>query len=489
MKQLFLLLPFLCLFCVLVALCIACSEVSDSAQRPKRVGIFEGQTTLQAFRYDSLRQVYQFASTTPPGSHFLWKRLKGDFLFDIRLPQDTTATFGLQLRPTPEADRALGTLLVENGRLDFIPAAQTSLSTKGGMAAQTEYLRFERKGQDLRAYYAPEGQPFQLMATQRMSNDSVLYGGIVVEVAEKPLTFSNVRVSYPVSETVFRDSSEKVISRLEVLDVSTGLRQIVLEKEGRFEAPNWYNDGSFFIINGGGLLHKVSVDGTQFDTLNTAFLTRCNNDHGISPDGKTLVISNNDSIGSRIYTMPLEGGTPRLITPKAPSYWHSWSRDGDTLAYVAQRGNQDFNIYTIALDSTAQEQTITTGGGLDDGPDYDPDSMHIFFNSERSGTMKIRRMRTDGSELTPLTFDDYQDWFPHPSPDGTKLIFLSFLPEVPSDLHPPARKVMLRMLDLTEEHPQPKTLTHLFGGQGTINVPSWSPDGTKVAFVSYSFQK
>jgi len=299
MKQL---LPFLCLFCVLVALCVACSEVSNSAQRPEHVGIFEGQTTLQAFRYDSLQQVYQFSDATPSGNHFLWKRLRGDFLLDVRLPQDSTATFGLQLRPTPDADRALGTLLIESGRLDFIPAAQTSLSTKGGMAMQTEYLRFERKGRDLRAYYAPVGQPFQLIATQRMSNDSVLYGGIVVEVAEKPLTFSNVRVSNPVSEAVFRDSSEKVISRLEVLDVSSGLRQIVLEKEGRFEAPNWYNDGSFFIINGGGLLYKVSADGTQFDTLNTGFLTRCNNDHGISPYGKTLIISNNGTAGAWMAT-------------------------------------------------------------------------------------------------------------------------------------------------------------------------------------------
>jgi len=485
MKQYF---RFSYLGCALLLLCVACLETPDASLRMESVGIFEGQTTPLAFRYDSLTQVYELTDKTAPGTHFLWKRLEGDFLLDLRLPQDSTATFGLQLRPAPEADRALGTLLVENGRLDFIPAAQTSLSTRGGMATRPEYLRFERRGRDLLVYYAPVGQPFRLVATQRMSNDSVLYGGIVAEVAEKPLTFSNVRMSTPVSEAVFQDSTSKVISRLEILEVESGLRQIVLEKKGRFEAPNWYNDGSFFIINGGGLLYKVSVDGTQVDTLDTAFLTRCNNDHGISPDGKTLVISNNDSVGSRIYTMPMSGGTPRLITPQAPSYWHGWSPDGDTLAYVARRQSLDFNIYTIALDSLAEEQAITRGGGLDDGPDYAPDSTHIFFNSERSGTMQIWRMRTDGSELVQLTTDDFNDWFPHPSPDGTKLVFLSYLPEVASDAHPPAKKVMLRMLDLTKENPEPVVLTHLFGGQGTINVPSWSPESSHVAFMSYSFQ-
>jgi len=483
--------PFLYLCSVLFAfLCFACSDAPDQTQEPVSVGLFEGQTTPQAFQYDSTAQVYYLPNTAPAGTHFLWKRLRGDFLLDVRIPQDSlTATFGLQLRPAPDADRALGTLVVKNGLLDFIPAAQTSLSTKGGMDTQPEYLRLERQGNSLSVHYAPVGQPFRLLATQRMSNDSVLYGGIVAEVAETSLTFSNVRHTNLVSEDIFRNSSEKIISRLEILDVETGLRQTVLEKPTHFEAPNWYNDGSYFIINSQGLLYKVPVEGGSWDTLNTAFLTNCNNDHGISPDGNTLVISNNDSVGSRIYTMPLAGGTPRLITPKAPSYWHGWSPDGDTLAYVAQREEKDFNIYTITLDSLAEEQAITKGGGLDDGPDYTPDSSHIFFNSERTSTMQIWRMRTDGSDLVRFTEDPYNDWFPHPSPDGTKLIFLSFLPEVPSRLHPPAKKVMLRMLDLTEREPKPVVLAHLFGGQGTINVPSWSPDGTKVAFVSYSFQE
>ena len=167
------------------------------------------------------------------------------------------------------------------------------------------------------------------------------------------------------------------------------------------------------------------MTGGGAELLDTGGQIHCNNDHGISPDGTQLAISDQTQDGkSRIYVLPIAGGTPRLVTPKAPSYWHGWSPDGKTLAYCAER-NGEFDIYTIPVEG-GEETRLTTAPGLDDGPDYSPDGKYIYFNSERTGRMQIWRMKPDGSEQEQITSDDYNNWFAHPSPDGRWIVFLSY---------------------------------------------------------------
>jgi Tol biopolymer transport system component len=223
--------------------------------------------------------------------------------------------------------------------------------------------------------------------------------------------------------------------------------------------------------------------GGEPQVVDTGFAVHCNNDHGISPDGTRLVISDQSEPDrqSRIYTLPIGGGTPQRVTERGPSYWHGWSPDGQTLAYCAARDGE-YDVYTIPV-TGGTETRLTTAKGLDDGPDYAPDGQWIYFNSDRTGTMQIWRMRPDGSGQEQITTDEYNNWFPHPSPDGKWLVFLSYEPGVKG--HPPNKDVTLRLMPLAGG--QIEVLAKLFGGQGTINVPSWSPDSRKVAFVSYQF--
>ena len=161
-----------------------------------------------------------------------------------------------------------------------------------------------------------------------------------------------------------------------------------------------------------------------------------------------------------------------------------WSPDGRTLAYCAERGG-DFDIYTISVHG-GKETRLTDAPGLDDGPDYSPDGKYIYFNSDRSGQMEIWRMKSDGSDQVQFTpGDDYNGWFAHPSPDGKWIVFLSYDKSVKG--HPPDRDVVLRLMSTSGGGP--KILATLFGDQGTINVPSWSPDSKYVAFVSYRLVK
>jgi TolB protein len=277
-----------------------------------------------------------------------------------------------------------------------------------------------------------------------------------------------------------------VISVVEIFDVASGARSTVYEADRHIEAPNWSRDGSTLLLNGGGRLFVLDLAApTALRELDTGTATSCNNDHGFSPDGTQIAISNQVDGSSIVFVLPSAGGEPRRVTATGPSYWHGWSPDGSTLAYVGARAGQ-FDIYVIDVagdvDGATEPRQLTDYPAPDDGPDYSPDGSTIYFNSARTGVMKIWAMNADGTDQRQLTDDDaYADWFPHPSPDGTKLVLLSYDAAVTG--HPGGQPVRLRMLDIATG--AATELCELFGGQGTINVPSWAPDSTAFAFVSY----
>ena len=280
-------------------------------------------------------------------------------------------------------------------------------------------------------------------------------------------------------------------SSLKTADVFTHEITTIYSAETHFEAPNWSPDGSFFVINSNGRIYTIPSDGSGMILLNTGFADECNNDHGISPDGKWLAISHNNKQDtaqavhwkkSAIYILPVEGGTPRQVTPNSPSFWHGWSPNGNELAYCAERDG-NFDIYTIPVNG-GPEKRLTFEPGLDDGPDYSPNGKYIYFNAFRNESMQIWRMKTDGSQQEQLTNDTFSNWFAHPSPDGKWIVFISYLVDQ-GDAHPFGKDVKLRLMSLADRSISDLTPV-FFGGQGTLNVPSWSADSKKVAFVSYS---
>lgn len=284
----------------------------------------------------------------------------------------------------------------------------------------------------------------------------------------------------------FGQVPDNLQSSLKVVDIGSKQVQTILSVKQHIEAPNWSGNGAYFIVNNNGKLYRVNKTGNkELTQINTGFADQCNNDHGISPDGKQLVISHNKPVdggrSSSIYLLPISGGKPVEVTSQTPSYWHGWSPDGKTLAYCAER-NGNYDVYTVSV-SGGKETRLTTNKGLDDGPDYSPDGKHIYYNSFKSGSMQLWRMNTDGEEQEQLTTDAYSNWFAHPSPDGKWLVYISYMQDQ-GQSHPFGKDVKLRLMSLTDK--SIIDLTEVFyGGQGSINVPSWSPDSKQVAFVSY----
>lgn len=282
---------------------------------------------------------------------------------------------------------------------------------------------------------------------------------------------------------ILAQTPENISSELVLLNVKTGEEKSILKEQRHFEAPNWSRDGNFLLINSGGFLEKVDLKGNKLGQLFPDQISRANNDHGISFDGKTLVISKSDpGKSSQVYIMPMDGSSPpKLLTENYPSYWHGISPDGKTLVYCAERDDA-WDIYAISTDG-GNELRLTDADGLDDGPEYSYDGKWIYFNSNRTGRMQAYRMKPDGSGAEQLTNDELDNWFPHPSPDNKSAVLISYL-EDQKGSHPFGKDVKLRLVDV--ETKEIKDLTPVFyGGQGTINVHSWSPDGDWIAFVRY----
>ena len=433
---------------------------------------------------------------------FAWQRLKGDFIIQARVEllgtgKNPHRKAGVIVRASLESDSPYADAAVHGDGL-------TSLQFRRTKGAPTEESRspvngpqvvqLERHGDTLTLSAARFGEAFQTTELAGLALGEEVYVGIFVcshdpAVVERA-SFRNVRLTRPAREG-FVPYRDYIGSRLELLDVASGDRQVVFSSAEPFEAPNWTHDGRALIYNtsgrseGRGRLVRFDLATRERTPIDTGFATRNNNDHVLSFDGSRLGISDQtaDDGQSVVYTLPSHGGTPRRITKRAPSYMHGWSPDGRFLVYTGGR-NGEYDIYRMAADGSGEEENLTRHAGLDDGPEYSPDGRFIYFNSVRSGTMQIWRMQADGSEPEQVTHDEYNNWFPHLSPDGKSIAFITFPKEVPPADHPYYKRVYLRLLPV--DGGPAKVIAYVYGGQGTINVPSWSPDGRRLAFVSNS---
>ncbi len=354
-------------------------------------------------------------------------------------------------------------------------------------------IRLERHGN---RFVMLAGVPGGKLATSEAATVTLqdpVYVGLAVcshdAATLETAVFSNVRVERAASD---REPVKSMISIFNLKDRST---EVVYTADRVFEAPNWSPDGKYLLVNSGGRLYRLHLETRQLEEVDLGTVSGVNNDHGISKDGKLYAVSAQGPPDrqSRVYVLSAAGKEAKLLTKNAPSYYHGWSPDGRWLAFAAFRG-PNLDVYRIPV-AGGEEERLTTHSGADDGPDYSPDGRWIYWNSDRTGNYDIWRMPQNGagpddSKAQQVTSDEMEDWFPHPSPDGKWLVFLSF--EKGTQGHPANRNVVLRMIPMPGAELKPariELLTKFFGGQGTINVNSWSPDSSRFAFVKYELLK
>jgi TolB protein len=451
--------------------------------------------------YDAAKKTYTITGSgenmwlSADAFQFAWKEVSGDVTLtaDISFLNKTGNEHKkavLMLRQSLDADSVYADVALHASGL-------TSLQFRDEKGAVThevqsnlsapKRLRIAKRGDYVYMSLSDAGEPKTAGGWLRIPLQGSFYVGLGVCSHDKDVVETAVFSNVELTQTAPAEVGKAVLySTLETVEIDSTDRRVAYLAPGRFEAPNWTRDGKAFLFNREGHIERLAVGSDKPVTIDTGLATRCNNDHGISPDSTQLAISDNSQGDheSQVYVVPITGGTPHRITQKSPSYWHGWSPDGKTLAFVGQR-NGDFDIYTIPAVG-GEETRLTTAKGLDDGPEYSPDGKYIYFNSERTGHMQIWRMKPDGSNQEQVFSDDLNNWFPHISPDGKWMVFLTYGADVTG--HPENKDVTLRLMSLSDSNPSEKKITvlaKLFGGQGTINVPSWSPDSTQLAFVSY----
>jgi hypothetical protein len=488
--------------------------LASEASSAESLGQFDGQTDIGTPKlpgsatYDSATQAYTLSGAGTnmwfgaDEFHFVWKKMKGDFILRTRtefIGKGAVAhrKIGWMVRPNLEPDAPYADT-AEHGD------GTTSLQyrrTKGAVTEQIQLpmtyanvLQLERKGTSFIFSAAHFGEPFVSRELTNLDLGDEVYAGLFIcshtaDVVEKAI-FRDVRIIRP-AKTGFVPYRDFIGSVLELVDIETGKSEMIHQSSQPFEAPNWTRDGAALIYNvsgraeGWGRLARFDLASRKPAVIDTGLATRNNNDHALSFDGKMLGISDQSASHggqSRIFTVPVEGGAPKQITSLTPSYFHSWSPDGKLLVYTGGRKGK-FDIYKISIDG-GEEVRLTSSDGLNDGAEYTPDGNFIYFNSSRTGTMQLWRMHPNGVDQEQVTDDGFNNWFPHISPDGRWIAFISFSKDVSPTDHPYYKQVYLRLMQM--QGGAPKVIAYVYGGQGTMNVPSWSPDSKRIAFVSNS---
>lgn len=470
--------------------------------------LFEGNSDVGSVKprgtliYNRVADSYTLTSAganlwgTADAFHFVWKKMSGDAVLtaDIDFPETggehnphrkAILIFRQSLDPgSAYADAAVPGVGLTALQFRREPGAITEdieLST----STAPRRIRIEKRGDTFTMFaaYEPGGELHQVGASVQLHLTEPFYVGLGLcshdpNKTEKAV-FSHVTLEKPAS----LPSALALYSTLNTIGDDRDFRRdvVVWSAEAHFEAPVWSRDGKTLIFDQAGKIMTIPADGGTPHPIDTGDATRCTGSHGVSPDGARLAMTcaTTGSSEFRVYTVPIAGGTPRVVTEHPGSWFHSWSPDGKTILFT-RPDHGSLNIYAIPADG-GEEHALTTGTGTSDDPDYSPDGRYIYFNSDRGGSMQIWRMHADGSSPEPMTHDDWVNWTAHPSPDGKSIAFISY--EKGTTGHPANQPIALRIMSLEDRSIH--MLTRLIGGAGTMNVPNWSPDGKRLAFVSY----
>ncbi|WP_163717875.1 PD40 domain-containing protein [Mangrovibacterium lignilyticum] len=427
---------------------------------------------------------------------FISQKITGDFILTARIKfigegENEHRKIGIMVREELFGGAAHVSAVVHGdglAALQFRPHTNSNTEEVRSELSAPNIIRLERQGQKFTFSMAVEGEAMQSIGLDESDLSQELYLGLFVCSHDKGVleeaVFDNVRLSIPAPND-FVPYKDYIGSHIEILDLESGKRNIIFSSPKSLQAPNWSPDGQLLYYNCEGKIYALNLADYSSKEIDTGLAQNNNNDHVLSFDGQLLGISDhtedpNDA--SLIYTLPAAGGTPERLTNEGPSYLHGFSPDKQFAVFTGGRNNAaQLDLYKIEL-QTKEEIQLTDTPGLDDGSEYSADGQFIYFCSTRTGTMQVYRMNADGSEQTQLTFDEFNDWFPHVSPDGSQLVFISYPQEIAADDHPFYKRVAIRTMPA--KGGTPTVIAYLYGGQGSMNVFNWSPDGKKIAFVS-----
>ena len=449
------------------------------------------------------------------GGHFVWQPVQGDFVIIARVPsmenpgENKHAKAALCIRESLDGgSRRVAQSITPVDGSQFLYRETTDDKTvrilPDPAAAPTPsvpkekfpcWLKLVRQGNVFSGYESLDGETWWLTGTIKLDfKTNALIGLSSSSHTQSNLTtsvFDHVSLTKPNAGTGAKSAKTRP-AQLMTIGIDGSDKRLIYETPTGLEAPNWTPDGKWLVCNGNKFLWRIAADGSAPPVkIPTGDMPVTSNDHILSPDGKMIYITANP----HLYAVPFEGGTPRRVSNEHPAatafkyFLHGVSPDGKTLVYVGVNAEGDdtwgrADIYTIPA-TGGPDTRLTDTPAADDGPEYSPDGQWIYFNSELNakvpGHAQCYRMKADGTGVEQLTHDERVNWFPHISPDGKWIVYLSYPPGTVK--HPADKAVILRRM--RPDGSEQSDIIAFNGGQGTINVNSWSPDSKHFAFVTY----
>ena len=261
------------------------------------------------------------------------------------------------------------------------------------------------------------------------------------------------------------------------------------ESSAWYENPSWSPDGGLIAFskaeNGNREIHIMNEDGSGVIRLthNSGF----DGYPSWSPDGQRIAFESYRGASLGVYVINADGSGVTHLTND--SGHPCWSPDGRHIAFVSTRDG-DADIYVINANGTGL-MGLNSHPGEDVEPDWwqpgfggggsQPETDHaagvsiaspagrIAFHSDRDGNHEIYVMNADGSNVTRLTNNLAQDWFPRWSPDGRQIAFSS------------NRDGDHEIYVMNEDG---SGMTQLTEDPAMDWLPNWSPDGRLIVFAS-----
>jgi TolB protein len=467
-------------------------------------GIFEGQTDIGTVlhpgsaEFDAAKKTYTVTGSgdnmwaAEDDFHFVWKKVTGDVTLtaDVSIltaTGDAHRKAALMIRRTLDSDSEYVDAAVHGSGL----TALQSRARKGSITSEVisvvtapKRLSLVKRGNYIYMMVAGEGEPLHFAGgSMRLDLNEPFYVGLAACAHNKDATVQTMFSGVELDRAGAKASKPVLYSTVETIRIAAATdRQAVYVGSGRLDSPMWTKDGKSLVLTNAGKLVSIALTGksdVQLVPVDTGTLSRIGHHAGISPDGTTLGFTDETGGKTAIYTIPIAGGTPKLITDHASSYFQGWSPDGQTILFCGTR-NGKTQILTMPASGGA-ESTVGTSNDNNDSPEYSPDGRFIYFNSDRTGLMQIWRMTVDGKDETQITTDDFSNWFPHISPNGLQVSFLSYNAGVAG--HPNDTDIHVRAITLSTN--AIKNIADLVGGPASFHSASWSPDSRSLALVSY----
>ncbi|MGD0045723.1 MAG: hypothetical protein ABSE42_01795 [Bryobacteraceae bacterium] len=445
--------------------------------------------------YDAARRSYTISGSgenvwaAVDAFQFVWKKMEGDFTLTADISVlgqggDPHKKAMLMARQSLDPDSAYADVALHGVGL-------TSLQARDAKGADThevqsnisapKRLRLQKYGDEFTIWLAGEGGKFRFAGgSMRVPLTGPFYVGLGVCAHNKDAVETAEFRNVALENSAVDMTTQMLYGTLETITVASTDRRVTYVGSPFVAGPNWTPDGASLLFTHDGRIESVPVEGGEPKAVNTGLPVGMDSYHGISPDG-TMLATGNLSHGDRsvIYVTPVAGGVPRRVTAQSASFFNGWSPDGKNIVFNGWRHGR-LGVYTIPV--AGGKETLLAAASAVGSAEYSPDGKYIYFNSDRSGATEVWRMRPDGSQPEQVTKDGAGNWFPHISPDGRLLAFLT--PQQKDSNFPLGfAPTTLHMMTLADG--QVRTLAKFMGGLTSMPNSCWSPDSRRIAFVSY----